>query len=122
MVETQVVFWVGHRVGGVLVIRVDGTLGGLMMGGVLIVRVGGTQGGWSTHSQGGWHTGWVEYRSTQGSGTFWLPRCMHMYVCLHTHTHHMHTTHTPPDSFHHCGLCSWGRVTWLQCRLQASLS
>ena len=40
----QVVLWVGHRVGGVLVIRVGGTLGG-----------------WSTRDQGGWDTGWVEY-------------------------------------------------------------
>ena len=48
----QVVLWVGHWVGGVLVIRV---------GGVLVIRVGGTLGGWSTRDQGGWDTGWVEY-------------------------------------------------------------
>ena len=45
MGETQVVFWVGHRVGGVLVMRVGGILGGWS------IR---DQGGWSTHD--GWST------------------------------------------------------------------
>ena len=31
------------------------------MGGVLVIRVGGTLGGWSTRDQGGWDTGSVEY-------------------------------------------------------------